>query len=427
MRVLYFYQYFTVPEGSYSTRVYEFARRWVANGDKVTVVTSVYDKSGIKPDKLISRLNIAGIDVRMINIRLSNKHGFFVRILSFVAYALMATWYALVTPADVVVSSSGPLTVGIPGLIARWVRRLPFVIEVRDLWPEGAIQLGILRSKIAIRGAKLLEKACYHSAKRVIALSEGMAEWIRNEYGIDHIDVITNASDNELVEKVRSSEKPVLPSWTAGKELFIYTGTLGLIDDCGQILDVARIIQQRGITSIEFVLIGDGKERAQLQRKADELRLGNVHFMGSMGKEAVMQWLLASHCALFTVKDVPFLATASPNKVFDAFAAGTPIIQATDGWIKSLIDREQCGITVAPNDPHAMASAVQLLANDFKLRDELAKNALRVAHEQFDRSLLAGRMRKILQTAVRANKGQLAAAAIELKPAPTTDTMSRAE
>ncbi|MCM3874367.1 MAG: glycosyltransferase family 4 protein [Pyrinomonadaceae bacterium] len=397
MRVLYFYQYFTVPQGSYSTRAYEFARRWVKAGDSVTIVTSVYDKSGITPDKPISRFDIDGIDVRMINIRLSNKHGIVFRLLSFAAYALVASWYALVLPADVVVCSSGPLTVGLPGLLSRYIRRRPFVFEVRDLWPEGAIQLGIIRNKLVISLARRFERHCYRLASTVVALSEGMAEWIRKTYGFDNIEVIPNASDNELVESIKDGIE--LPEWAQGKQLALYTGTLGLIDDCGQILEVAAVTQQQGIDDLEYVLIGDGKERKELEEKLRTMELRNVHFLGPLPKQDVMRWLKASCCALFTVKDVPFLATASPNKVFDAFAAGTPVVQATKGWIKDLLEREQCGMNVPPNDPEAMASAVLQLAHGNGFRTRLAANAQRVAREQFDRSILAEKMRTILLAA----------------------------
>jgi glycosyltransferase involved in cell wall biosynthesis len=371
MKIVYFYQYFTVPQGSYSTRVYEFARRWVKAGDSVTVVTSVYDKSGIKPKNFLSRFDVEGIDVRMINIRLSNKHGVIPRLFTFAAYALLACWYAL--------------------------KRRPFVFEVRDLWPEGAIQLGILRHRLAIQLAKFFEKRCYQAASTVIALSDGMADWIKQNYGFQHIEVIPNASDNELVDRVRGFAE--LPEWARGKQLAMYTGTLGLIDDCGQILDVAQVIQRRAITDLEFVIIGDGKERAQLEEKMDNLKLANVHFLGLMSKEDVMRWLRVACCALFTVKNVPFLATASPNKVFDAFAAGVPVIQATQGWIKDLLTREQCGITVAPNDPEAMADAVLQLAHGNGTRTTMASHARRVAKQSFDRSMLAGKMRQILMQA----------------------------
>jgi len=399
MRVLYFYQYFTIPKGSYSTRVYEFARRWVKAGDTVTVVTSVYDKSGINPQQLISRFEIDGIDVRMINIRLSNKHGVVFRLFTFAAYALLASWYALTLPADVVVCSSGPLTVGLPGLLARYVRWRPFVFEVRDLWPEGAVQLGVLRHGPVIWLARCFERLCYRSAAKVVVLSEGMARWIREAYGFENMEVIPNASDNDLVDTLEDGLE--LPDWARGKQLALYTGTLGLIDDCSQILDVAQITQEQNVNDLEYVLIGDGKERLQLENKMRTLNLRNVHFLGLLPKEEVMRWLKAACCALFTVKDKPFLSTASPNKVFDAFAAGVPVVQATQGWIKELIEREQCGINVPRNDPSAMADAVVLLAHGNGLRRRLGANAKRVAIEQFDRSVLAQKMRLLLLKVAR--------------------------
>jgi glycosyltransferase involved in cell wall biosynthesis len=396
MKILYFYQYFTIPAGSYSTRCYEFARRWVKAGDSVTVITSVYDKSGFTPEGFISKFPIEGVDVRVINIRLSQKHGKFFRILTFLAYALMAFWYALTMRADVVLCSSGPLTVGIPGLAARYLRRKPFVFEVRDLWPEGAIQLGVLRNPVGIWLARGLEKACYRAAYRVVALSEGMADWIRQRYGCRNVEVVPNASDNELLDSLR--EPPQLPEWALGKRLVLYTGTLGLIDDCGQIVELARVLEERGVQEMEVVLIGDGKERAQLEERAVGLK--NIHFLGLMPKPEAMRWLKAAHCALFTVKNTPFLATASPNKLFDAFAAGVPVVQTSEGWIKALLEREGCGINVPFEDPHAMADAVLQLAEDEALRARMACNSHRIGREQFDRSLLAEKMRQILKAAM---------------------------
>jgi glycosyltransferase involved in cell wall biosynthesis len=397
MRILYFYQYFTTPKGAWGTRVYEFARRWAKAGDRVTVITSVYDKSDLKPEGLISRFNVDGIDVRVINIRLSNKHGKAVRVFTFAVYALMSCWYALVLPADVVVSSSGPITVGLPGLVAHYIRRRPLVFEVRDLWPEGSIQIGMVRNKLVIRLARFFERLCYRASTTVVALSEGMADWIRQRYGIENIEVVPNASDNELVASVNGSLK--MPAWSKNKKLVLYTGTLGLQDDCGQILEVAKILELRGARNLEIVVIGDGKERAMLEKKKDELKLSNVQFLGLISKEDVMRWLKLACCSLFVVKDLPYLATASPNKLFDAFAAGVPVIQTTQGWIKDLLERERCGITVPPQNAEAMATAVLELTTDNTLQRILGNNCRRVAKELFDRELLAKKMRRILADA----------------------------
>lgn len=400
MKILYFYQYFTTPKGAWSTRAYEFARRWVKAGDEVTVVTSVYDKSDLQVDSFISTLEIEGVDVRVISVRLSNKHGVAFRLWTFAAYAIIASWYALSKPADVVLASSGPITVGIPGLVARYLRRRPLVFEVRDLWPEGSIQLGILRHKGLIWLTRFFERLCYRAAARVVVLSEGQADWIRKQHKIDHLTVVPNAADNELAERVDGQYQ--VPQWAAGKQLILYTGTLGLIDDCGQILEVAQVIRRWGVDDLAIVLIGDGRERAMLEAKQRDLGLANVHFLGLMSKEEVTRWLSKACCSLFVVKDVPFLATASPNKLFDSFASGVPVIQATQGWIKDLLEREHCGLTVAPNDPEAMAAAVLTLARKKDLRQTLAVNAKRVALELFDRDLLSQQMRRTIGEAAAA-------------------------
>ncbi len=406
MKILYFYQYFTTPQGSYSTRMYELGRRWVAQGHEVTVITSVYDKSGITPTERIQRMNFEGIDVRMVNIRLSNKDGFLKRVFTFAAYSLIASWYALRLPADVVVSSSGPITVGLPGLVARYLRGRAFVFEVRDLWPEGAIQLGVLRNKLAIRVARAFEGICYRGAHHIIALSPGMADWIREHYGDRPITVAPNASDNELFARVKDNFQA--PDWAVGKKLVLYTGTIGFGDDCGQIIEMARCLDAEARRKIEVVMIGEGNIRKQLEERAREIG-APVRFLGSMPKEKVYAWLGNATCALCTTKDVPFYGTCSPNKVFDAFAAGAPVVQTTQGWLKTLLEREQAGLTTPQNDPEAMAAAIVSLANDDDLQRRLSANASRIAREQFDRTLIAARMADAFEEAYQTRVGPASA------------------
>src|SRR5262249_14227935 len=136
------------------------------------------DKSDLEPTGFVTRTQIEGARIIAINLRLSNKHGVARRLWTFTLYSLLSSWYALTLPADVVVASSGPISIGVPGLIARWLRGKPLIFEVRDLWPEGAIQLGLLRSRLAATLARAFERLCYRSARVVVALSPGMAEGI---------------------------------------------------------------------------------------------------------------------------------------------------------------------------------------------------------------------------------------------------------
>lgn len=397
MKILFFYQYFTTPKGSWSTRAYEFARRWVAAGDSVTVVTSVYDKSDLDPSGLVERLEVEGIDVRVINVRLSNKHGKIIRSLTFFWFALVSSWYALTQKTDVVLASSGPITVGLPALVARYVRRRPLVFEVRDLWPEGAIQLGFLRSRVTTWLARRLEAACYRAAHTVVAISEGMRADILRRFPSVQVEVVTNSSDNDLFGD--ATPEAEIPENLAGKTLVLYTGTLGLIDDCSQLLNAARYLKRWGREEFAFVLIGDGKERRDLEERARMEGLGNVHFLGLQPKVEVARWVRCASSMVIPTLEIGFLDTCSPNKLFDAFAAGVPVIQNTQGWIKDLLERERCGLTVAPGDAEAWANAILKLAEDEKLREQMGRNAKRVALELFDRDKLAEKMRTILQEA----------------------------
>lgn len=410
MRILYFYQYFTTPRGAWSTRAYEFARRWVEAGHRVTVVTSVYDKSDLEPSGLVARRWIDGIDVRIVGVELSNKHGFLRRLASFAAYAKIASWIALVHPADVVVCSSGPITVGLPGLVARWLRRRPLVFEVRDLWPEGAIQLGVLENRAAIGLARRFEALCYRAAARVVALSPGQADDIRRRFPAVRPAVVPNASDNDIARQARAAEdregEAALPAWARGRSLALYAGTLGLIDDGSQLVDLAAELARRGRDDIAVVVVGDGAERPRLEAGAAERGLANIRFLGLAPRLEVFRWLLRARVALFTVKDVPFLATASPNKLFDAFACARPVVQTTDGWIGELLATERCGLTVPAGDTAAMADAVVRLTDDDELHGELAANARRLASERFDRDHLAAAMLAEIERAVAPSSGE---------------------
>jgi glycosyltransferase involved in cell wall biosynthesis len=401
MRILYFYQYFTTPAGAWSTRVYEFAQRCVEQGDSVTVVTSIYDKSDLSSDKLLSRRNIDGIDVRIINVTLSNSHGFVQRIVTFFAYAAIASWYALVLPADVVIASSGPISVAIPGLIARYLRGRRFVFEVRDLWPQGAIDLGILQHPAAIWMARKLEAFCYRSAAQIIALSDGTAEWIRQHHGIDRISVVPNACDNRVLDRI--VEQP-LPEWMESKHLVLYTGTVGLMNDCKQIVHMCDVLQRWGLSDIMMVVIGDGREREELEALAQQLGLTNIRFLLLRPKAEVFSWLRRAQCTLMLMRNGGALNHVSPNKLFDSLAAGVPVIQNSQGWLKKIFDREQCGITVPPDNPEALARAVLQLVREPELRERMSMNARRVAREQFDRDLLAQKMRQALLAVVTETK-----------------------
>jgi len=393
VRILLFYQYFGTPNGKWSTRVYEMTRRWVKKGYKVTVVTSPYEKSDITAVKRVERQNVEGIDLIVINFPDSNRYSKVKRIGNFIAFSLLSVWYALKEPCDVVIASSGPITVGVPALIAKWIRRKPFLFEVRDLWPQGAVSLNILTNKLIIRIAFWFEKLCYKNSECVIGCSPGMTDDINSRFPEVKTYVISNASDIKLFGS--SGKKYGDTVIDTGR--FVYAGSIGAMDDVETIIEAARVLEERGVKDIKTEIIGDGAERDRLEKKVAEYQLTNVRFCGLLPKTEVVDRLKTAVASFVCFKPLEVLNTVSPNKMFDSFAAGVPVIQNTTGWIKEYIKNNNCGINVTPLDAESMADAMLRLHKDKKYRDMLAENALNAAKKDFDRDKLAEDYLRIIE------------------------------
>lgn len=365
--------------------MYEMTRRWVDAGHQVTVVTSPYEKSDIKTDKFIDKQQVAGINLIVINSADSNRDGFAKRIFKALLFSLMSCYFALTVKCDVVLASSGPITVGLPALLTKWFRRKPMVFEVRDLWPEGAIELGKLNNKFLRKAAIWFEKLCYKNASLVVPCSKGMEEGVLRKHKAAKTLVIPNASDVELFTNVSDEDKKV-PEKYLGKKIFIYAGSLGLMDEVEQIIEGMRLVTNPDVL---WLIIGEGAERKHLESLVNKYQLENIKFLGIMPKTEVIKWFSRVEASFVTFKDLPVLHTSSPNKMFDSFAAGVPIIQSTKGWIKELVERTNCGINVDPHVSETFKVAIEKIADNKQYRDELAKNAKNLALNEFNRDILA--------------------------------------
>jgi glycosyltransferase involved in cell wall biosynthesis len=398
MKVLYFYQYFATASGSWGTRAHEFARRWAREGDEVVIVTGIYDKSDLKKGRgLVSRQVIDGVDVRVVNVEFSNKHGRARRVSSFLTYACVSLWYALTHRADVVIASSGPATVALPALVARYLRRIPMVLEVRDVWPDVLEQMGVLNGRWARWMARRFMGICYRASAAIIVLSPGMKDWIRRDFGRLPIEVVPNAADLELF--ATPPEEPArLPSWATDTDLVLFTGTLGSANSCEQVVNAAAVLKERGRDDITVAFIGDGSERSRLEADVERRGLTNVRFVDPVPKTHLVSWVRKATCVLLVLRPIPIFDTSSPNKLFDAFASGKPVIQTTGGWIRDLLDHEGCGISVQPFDPVSFTDAIEKIVDDSDLQQKMGKRALEVAR-RYERSLLAAGMRSVLLSA----------------------------
>ena len=387
MRILYLHQFFITRAGVGSTRSYEFARRFAARGHTVRMVTA---GGGSR--------NVDGIEVVGVRGGYSDYVGatsdaYPRRMLAFAAFAATATRAALRGPRpDVIYASSPPLTIVLPAVAAaaRW--RVPLVFEVRDLWPEAPIQMGALQNPALRRLARAVERLVYRRSARVIALSPGIREGVVSAGAPpERVALVPNASDLELFSPELDGPAERRRLGLGDGLVCSYFGTMGEANDLGQVIDAAPLVGD-----VTFVLLGDGKRRRELEKRAP----ANVRFLDPAPDKASVARLAAASDACLTIfKDVPVLATNSPNKLFDTFAAGRPAIVNTDGWMRDLVEGNEAGVFVRPGDPRDLAAKVAWLRDNPREVERLGRNARALAEREFDRDALAARALAVLEEA----------------------------
>jgi len=393
MKILYFYQYFSTPKGAWGTRVYEFAKEWVEQGHEVTVVTSIYAKSDLKATKFVEEQYIDGIKLKIVNLEINNKQHFLKRIYTFILYALVSIWFALTYKADVVISSSGPITIGISGLIAKWFRKRKFVFEVRDLWPEVPIALGVINNKVLIKFAYWFEKCCYLNSDLIVSLSPGMESDIRSRFPTSNVISIPNSVNVDLFS---SDEVKPLPS-LFDKSVAIYTGNIGHTNNSELLYDASLILKERNIKDIVILLVGDGPQKSDLMNRKTKEENSNFEIFDLMPKQDLVNLIKNSLVSLIPLQNLAVLNHSSPNKLFESMAAEVPVIQTTQGWIKDLVEESMIGYTINSNSPDSLVEKLLKLRDDKVLRNNMAINAKKIALEEFDKKVLANNMLKSIK------------------------------
>jgi glycosyltransferase involved in cell wall biosynthesis len=342
---------------------------------------------------------IDGIHIRSVRVRYSNYMGTLRRIWSFLLFTLGASFTALAAGRhDIVFATSTPLTVGLPGWLAAAVRRVPFVFEVRDLWPEAAIQMGAFsRSSVFARGAKALERFLYRHAEAVVALSPGMAEGVIAE-GIDpgRVHMIPNCSDLDLFHPA-PKDPGLVERYGLGDRFIVgYAGAIGPSNALEeQIPEAARLLFERGRDDIVFLIVGEGKSVPLLTERV--AGLPNVLLVGSLPKREVPLLTRTADVLLVLFADVPILATNSPNKFFDALASGRPVIVNQPGWTREIVEQYGVGLAVPAADGRALASAIEALADDREGTGAMGHAARALAEREFGRDQQADRLISLLE------------------------------
>lgn len=395
MRILYFHQHFSTPQGSAGTRSYEMARALVGEGHEVTMVCGSYSQGNTGLDvpfkKGVRQGAVQGINVIEFELAYANDMGFLLRTWIFLKFALRSSWVALSKPADVVFATSTPLTAGIPGILARWLRGRKFVFEVRDLWPELPEAMGVIRNPVVLTLMSWLEWHSYKSAHRLIGLSPGIVDGIaRRGIPKEKILMVPNGCDLDTFSPDVSSIRP--EGIKDDVFLAVFTGTHGLANGLDAVLDAAIELKRVGRENILIALIGRGSEKKRLQQRAKTKELDNVIFLEPVSKESLANYVSGADVGLQILRNVPaFYYGTSPNKFFDYIAAGLPVINNYPGWLAEMIEENQCGLAIPPDDAKRLADALIQLADDETMRTRMSMNARALAEAQFGRKKLAAK------------------------------------
>jgi glycosyltransferase involved in cell wall biosynthesis len=400
MRVVYIHQYYCNLGMAGGTRSFELARRLVSRGHRVDVITT--ETSDSRRTASWRHTRDDGIDVHWFPVPYSNSMSYARRMRSFAEFAVVATAKAASMRSDVVLATSTPLTVAIPGVIASRLRRVPFVFEVRDLWPACPIEMGALRNPVAKRLAEALELIAYRSAEQIVALSPGMAAGVKDRYAPARTTVIPNASDlglfavgDDAARRFRADH-----DWLQDRPLVVYTGATGAANGVGYLVRLAA--QVRGLDSdVRFLIVGRGKEWHQVRQLAAEHGVldTTLRMWPEVPKSQVPVVLAAATLATSLFLPLPCLSHNSANKFFDALAAGRPIAINYGGWASDLLRRSGAGLVL---DPYEIRSAAESVVAHLRDPDWLTcagSAARRLAVEEFSRDMLFDRFEAVLTRA----------------------------
>lgn len=394
MKILYIHQYFHTPEEPGGTRSYWISQELIRRGHDVIMLTETnkyYNEA--------AEVDVDGIKVIYLKNDYDNSMTAGARMRSFVNFMIKAISRAKkIDDIDLVFATSTPLTVGVVALWLKWTEGWKYVFEVRDLWPEALIQGG-LKNKPAIWMLKILERKTYKYAEQIIALSPGMKDGVLAT-GImdDKCTVIPNMSKPDKFYPHKRSEK-IMEEFSIDPAKFnlIHFGSMGQLNGLEYIIRAAECAQTKGENTLQFLFLGAGSTLPALQEMVREKNLKNVKFLGNHPMDIVSEIVNCCDASITSFRNLPILATNSPNKLFDSLSAGKVIIVNSNGWTKELVEKYECGFYVDPEKPEELVDRMILIKDNPDMKHKMEENSRKLSIEVFDKNILVRKVSDILE------------------------------
>ena len=403
MHILLIHQAFAAIDEPGGTRHHEIARHLAARGHQVTIIASpvsyLTGKARSQRIPWVERQDGgAGVTILRAYTYPALHKSFVHRVVSFLSFMIASFQIGLnVREVDLIWGTSPPIFQGMTAWSLARLKRVPFLFEVRDLWPAFAIAVGVLRQPLLIHLSEWLERFLYQHADRVIVNSPGFIDHVR-ESGARKIELVPNGAEVAMFDPTATGEPFREKLGLQAKYIALYAGAHGLSNDLGTLLEAASRLRQ--LPDLAIVLLGDGKEKTTLLAQAAQLGLSNVYFVPPVPKNEMPGILAGANACIAILKPVSMYATVYPNKVFDYMAAGRPIVLAIEGVIRKVVEEAQAGIFVVPGDAQALADAIQYLAEHPQEGVEMGLRGRRQVEHNFNRPVLADQMAGIMERMV---------------------------
>jgi glycosyltransferase involved in cell wall biosynthesis len=362
LRVLFVTHYFHPEVGAAQTRLLDLARGLSRRGHSVTVLTGFpnYPDGVIQPGyrgRLVKVERFGELRVVRTAVYPAPNRGVVRRLLNHASFALSSIPGSLLAGrADAVIVETPPLFTAGAGVVVSRLKRARLVLNVADLWPDAAIEMGALRHRTVIAGARALEHYAYANAELIAVPTPGLERiLVERGYPASQVVVVPHGVDLERF--------PLDPRARPRPRRVVYCGTIGMGQATGTLIEAARILEHAD-GGYEFLVVGDGAERAELEARARRWQLRSVTFTGLLPRAELPQLLSSANVGVATQRDLPVLADALSTKVLEYMAAARPVVAAASGWTAEIIRRAGAGIVCPPEDAAALASAIAELGGD---------------------------------------------------------------
>ncbi len=397
MKLLILTPYFPPEVGAPQTRLYELAVRLVRRGHDVTVLTGFPNyPSGVIPEAYRGKVRMDeqmdGIRVVRTWIYATPNKGFYRRILNHLSYMVSSAWTGLgLERHDLMLVESPPLFDGLAGVFLRALKRTPSAFYIADLWPQSAVELGMLRQPLLVKIAEGIERFIYRYSDRLLAVTRGIKDTL-HAAGHHHVFFLPNAVDTSAFHPDLDGSALRERLGLTDRFVVLYAGTHGLQQKLSTLVEAARILEQRGL-AVTVLMVGDGADKENLVQQGEGLT--TLRFLDSVPKREVPELVAACDAYSIVLRDIPLFRGARPCKMFEPMATGKPLVASIVGEAEEMIREAEAGIVVPPEKPEPLADAIEQLFHDRELGRRLGAGGRRYVVEHLDREHVVDRFEEL--------------------------------